>query len=56
MKDRDIPGTVSASHPVSRYVKIHFPDIPPIKMANPASRKGPVGPFNWQFRLELYHE
>ena len=44
MKNKNIHFFVCVSHPVSRNLKIHFPDTHSIKVANPASRKRPAGP------------
>ena len=38
-KNKDIPGTVCVSHPVSCNFKTHFPDISAITVSNSISRK-----------------
>ena len=45
MLGQKILGIVDVPHLVSRFFKTRFPDIPSKKVANPAPRKNPAGPY-----------
>ena len=39
IKNEEIPGTMCVSHLISPNLKINFPNIPSLNVANPATRK-----------------